>query len=96
MTIKVKEAGSAKIEATTARNTVLRSSSNATLAQFTVKPADGEEGVKLDQLTIALSGTNMPANEEEVELLFDGAEEDCYFAGTGFACTNLALDLPSK
>ena len=61
MTIKVKDAGSAKIEATTARNTVLRSSSNATLAEFTVKPANADETVKLDELTIALSGAAVTA-----------------------------------
>ena len=96
MTIKVKESGSAKIEASASRNTVLRAASNATLAQFTVK--SDEEGVKLDELKITVAagtGATLPG-EEEIELLFDGSEEDCTYAGGVFTCTDLALDLPSK
>ena len=42
-TIKVKESGSITVSAGATRNTVLLKSSTANLAEFTVKPADGEE-----------------------------------------------------
>jgi hypothetical protein len=43
MTMKVKESGSATISAGASANTVLRKSSNAKLAEFYVKPSNGEE-----------------------------------------------------
>ena len=43
MTIKVKESGSVTVSAATSRNTVLRTASNAVIAEFTVKPSNGEE-----------------------------------------------------
>jgi hypothetical protein len=79
MKINIKEAGAVKVEASAARNTVLRAASNANLATFTVKAADSDEGVKLDELkiTLGLSGADLTA--DEVELLFDGSEEDCTY-----------------
>jgi len=42
-TIKVKESGSITVSAGAARNTVLLKSSTANIAEFTVKPANGED-----------------------------------------------------
>lgn len=55
MNIKIKESGSVTVSAGAAKSTVLRKSSNAKLAEFTIKPANGEDGLTLDSLVIQLS-----------------------------------------
>lgn len=69
MNIKVKESGSAIISATASANTVLRKASNAKLAEFYVKPSNGETDLTLDDLEISLSGANVDI--DKIEVLFD-------------------------
>jgi hypothetical protein len=91
MNIKVKESGSAVISAGASANTVLRKASNAKLAEFYVKPSNGETDLTLDSLSIALSGANI----SQIEVLFDGSEEDAAStAGTTGATYKPVLDLP--
>ena len=77
MVMNIKTSGSVKIEAAASRNTVLRAANNSVLAEFTVKPADGAEGLKLDDITFTLtkSGTNI-TDASLIEVLFDGSEEE--------------------
>ena len=79
MVMNIKEAGSAKIEAAAAKNTVLRAANNSLLAEFVVKPANDDEGLKLNDITFTLtrSGTGVTATyADKIEVLFDGAEEE--------------------
>jgi hypothetical protein len=95
--MNIKEAGSVTIDAGNARNTVLRTSSTANLATFTVKSSDGDSSTKLDELKIVLTESGANLSENEVELLFDGSEEDgCRYSAGTFTCTSLQLDLPVK
>jgi hypothetical protein len=67
MNIKVKDSGSAIISTTASANTVLRKASNAKLAEFYVKPSNGETDLTLDELALSISGATIP----QIEVLFD-------------------------
>ena len=71
-TIKVKESGSITVSAGASKNTVLLKSSTANIAEFTVKPANGEEWVTLDSLNFTLSGGD--ASKLEVVVDWDDYE----------------------
>ena len=93
--IKVKESGSVTVSAGASKSTVLRKSSNAKLAEFVVKPANGEDDLTLDELTILLSGANISTSK--IEVLFDWSEEDEDSSSTADTFTGIykpVLDLP--
>lgn len=95
MKMKVKESGSVILSAATSKNTVLRASNNQTLAEFTVKPVDGEAGLTLDDLSISLSGAKIA----DIEVLIDGSEEDpdgTPAANATGATYKPSLDLPAE
>ena len=78
MNIKVKESGSVIVSAATSRNTVLRSASNAVIAEFTVKPANGDEGLTLDDIKFEFSTSwdNKAFTGGQLEVLIDDSEEE--------------------
>ena len=92
MTIKVKESGSVVISAATSRNTVLRSASNAVIAEFTVKPANGDEGLTLDELTFTATHSGTAFTADQLEVLIDGSEEE---AVAGSLTYKPVADLPT-
>ena len=91
MNIKVKESGSAVISAGTSANTVLRKSSNAKLAEFYIKPSNGEDDLTLDDLALSISGATI----SKIEVLFDGSEEDAATSATTTATYKPVIDLPA-
>jgi archaellum component FlaG (FlaF/FlaG flagellin family) len=54
-TIDIKEKGSVTIPSTSTDKTALLKGQNVTVAEFTIKPSNNNEGITLDQLVI--SGT---------------------------------------
>jgi hypothetical protein len=79
VTIKIKDAGSVKVDAAASKNTVLLRAKNQKVAEFSVKPSNSADtDLTLDNMTITVSLTtpNTPAKCE----LPDDAEEGAALA----------------
>ena len=79
VTMKVKASGSTKIDAWTAKDTVLLKAKNQTIAKFIVKPSNSnDDGITLDKL--AFSGvnklTNQPISGDDIRVKVAGSEYD--------------------
>ena len=57
--MKIKEQGSVTIPATSEAKTALVGRQNQTIAKFTVKPSNGNEGITLDEMILEISGKKM-------------------------------------
>lgn len=80
VTIKTKESGSVKVDAWTAKNTVLLKAKNQNIAEFVIKPSNSsDEDLTLDELVISFSWDAVDADGIRVKI--DGTEYDAE-AGT--------------
>jgi hypothetical protein len=91
--MKIVENGSVKVEAGAARNTVLRTSNNQTLAEFTVKSSSSTSTeLTAMEFTITGSGTADTFTKDDVDASFD--LDDCTYDAGKFTCTDMKLALP--
>ena len=89
---KTKESGSVKVEAGTAKNTVLLKAKNQNIAEFMVKPSNStDEDLTLDSLKISFTwDATITANDIRVKI--DGTEYD---ANAGTLTYELSENIPA-
>ena len=91
--IKIVDKWSIKVEAGASRNTVLRTSNNQTLAEFSVKSSSSTSTELTDLVFTIAGGTGAEAfTKDDVDASFD--IDDCTEAGGVFTCEDMKLKLP--
>ena len=93
--MKVVEKGAVKVEAGASKNTVLRTSTNQALAEFTVKSSSSSSTELTDMVFTITAGTGAEAFEKDDIDISSVDIDDCDYDGAGkVTCEDMKVTLP--
>ena len=76
MNIKIKAKGSVTIPSTTEAKTALLKAANTTVAKFTIKPSNGNEGIMLEDFVLEATNWGTPIPSTDLRVKVGGTEQD--------------------
>jgi hypothetical protein len=76
MNIKIKAKGSVTIPSTTEAKTALLKAANTTVAKFTIKPSNGNEGIMLEDFVLEATNGGTPIPSTDLRVKVGGTEQD--------------------